>query len=480
MGYLDHAKYRAWWMATSHMRTTLKALRKMLAVAPSRHKKPFYDENLLCRPSISDRNLLSGISERSTILSLPPLPLDAYNSEWHTPDTWTRTGWTRAHLRHLFDALTTWDYLPFSLLCKDQFLQDYQSGSSRFCSSALVHAVLALASRLINENDDDARLLPSGWLGSKMFLDEAEAILQARGPLNRLPDIQALGILSLYQMRCGREAEAHELAEAFVASITELCQREPLMDKEKEQYSRARATTYCGAVSLVRADLATDAHNSQQRDLQLITAKMFQLTEWVHKLITSARSPPGIASNDIVAVYNKCLDWYESLFALVNRDGTRTPFMLFVHMYYHFCVLCAFRLFVSLAVGESDIQPHEICTQAAQSILALAQSYDDLFTLRRVSGLVPYFICASGLYGLGMIDSGSAMDPVHLRLRDQTPPMIKFEPEMYETVVNHSGASAPPSHLKMSAAAHARLLLAKIGSTHPVATMAERMILERA
>lgn len=149
-------------------------------------------------------------------------------------------------------------------------------------------------------------------------------------------------------------------------------------------------------------------------------------------------------------------------------------------MYYHFCVLCAFRPFVSLAVGESDIQPHEICTQAAQSILALAQSYDDLFTLRRVSGLVPYFICASGLYGLGMIDSGSAMDPVHLRLRDQTPPMIKFEPNMYETVVNHSGASAPPSHLKMSAAAHARLLLAKIGSTHPVATMAERMIFERA
>ncbi|KAH7111007.1 nitrate assimilation regulatory protein nirA, partial [Dactylonectria estremocensis] len=472
----------------------------------------------LCRPSISDRNLLSGISERSTILSLPPLPLDAYTSEWHTPDMWTRTGWTRAHLRHLFDALTTWDYLPFSLLCKDQFLQDYQSGSSRFCSSALVHAVLALASRLINENDDDARLLPSGWLGSKMFLDEAEAILQARGPLNRLPDIQALGILSLYQMRCGREAEAHELAEAFVASITELCQREPLMDKEEEQYSRARATTYCGAVSLVRIlhlttgllfdvpshtlqedslildepsyssmgnsqgrsstrpYLATDVHNSQQRDLQLITAKMFQLTEWVHKLITSARSAPGIASNDIVAVYNKCLDWYESLFALVNRDGTRTPFMLFVHMYYHFCILCAFRLFVSLAVGESDIQPHEICTQAAQSILALAQSYDDLFTLRRVSGLVPYFICASGLYGLGMIDSGSAMDPVHLRLRDQTPPMIKFEPDMYETVVNHSGASAPPSHLKMSAAAHARLLLAKIGSTHPVATMAERMI----
>ncbi|KPM39394.1 hypothetical protein AK830_g7157 [Neonectria ditissima] len=474
------------------------------------------------RPSLNDRNLPSGAAEQSTILSLPPIPVDAYNSDSHKADIWTRTGWTRAHLRHLFDALTTWDYLPFSLLCKDRFLEDYQSGSSQFCSSALVHAVLALASRLINENDDDSRLLPSGWLGSKIFFDEAEAILQARGKLDNLPDIQALGVLSLYQIRCGREVEALELAEAFVASITDFCQREPLMDEEEEEYYRARATTYCGAVSLIRIlhlttgqlfntpshklqedsltldeasrssrgnsqvrcstepYLAVDARGLPKCDLQMVTAKMFQLTEWVHKFITSAQSAPGIASNDLVAVYTKCLDWYEGLFALVDRDGSRTPFMLFVHMYYHFCVLCAFRPFVSLAVGESDVQPHEICTQAAQSIMALAQSYDDLFTLRRVSGLIPYFICASGLYGLGMTDSGSTMEPVHLLVRDQTPPMIKSEHDRYQTATGRSTTSAPAPHIKMPAASHARLLLAKISSTHPVATIAKRILLERA
>lgn len=148
-------------------------------------------------------------------------------------------------------------------------------------------------------------------------------------------------------------------------------------------------------------------------------------------------------------------------------------------MYYHFCVLCAFRPFVSLAQGDCDVQHHKICAQAAQSILALAQSYDDLFTLRRVSGLVPYFICASGMYGLGMTDSGSPMDPVHLRLRDDGAPTIRSEPLIYETAVNECGASAP-SYIKMSVADHARLLLAKIGSTHPVATMAERMLSRRA
>ncbi|KAH7117240.1 hypothetical protein B0J13DRAFT_652865, partial [Dactylonectria estremocensis] len=131
----------------------------------------------LCHPRTSKSKASAGASDQSTILSLPPLPLDAYASDSHT-DMWTRTGWTRVYIRHLFDSVLTWEYLPFSLLCKDQFLQDYQNGSSRFCSSALVHAILALASQLINENDDGFSFLPSGWFGSKLFLNEAETLLQ--------------------------------------------------------------------------------------------------------------------------------------------------------------------------------------------------------------------------------------------------------------------------------------------------------------
>ncbi|KAH7146687.1 nitrate assimilation regulatory protein nirA [Dactylonectria estremocensis] len=471
----------------------------------------------LCRPSTSKSVAAAGIPDQSTILSLPPLPLDAYTSDSHT-DTWTRTGWTRAHIRHLFDSVLTWDYLPFSLLCIEQFLQDYQNGSSQFCSSALVHSILALASRLINENDDDFSLLPSGWFGSKLFLDEAETLLQAHEPLDSLPDIQALGMLSFYYVRCGREAKAHELAEACIDCITRIHQQEKSMGGEEQQYSRACAITYCGAVSLVRIlqlttgllfnaptyaiqdgtlilddlfqssisygqvgtstilILSTDAYKSQHFDLSIIMAKAFQLTELAYNLVASARLAPETAVNEVIAVYAQCLDWYESFFALVSREGSRTPFILFIHMYYHFCVLCAFRPFISLTWNQSDIQPHKICAQAAQSILALAQSYDDLFTLSRVSGLIPYFICASGMYGLGMSESGSPMDLVHLRLGDYTLPPIKSEFTISDFGTKQACASAPPSHIKMSIAAHARLLLAKIGSTHPAAMVAERML----
>lgn len=144
-------------------------------------------------------------------------------------------------------------------------------------------------------------------------------------------------------------------------------------------------------------------------------------------------------------------------------------------MYYHFCLLCAFRPFINTSMEGCNIQPFIICSQAAQSILALAQSYDDLFTLRRVSGLIPYFVCASGLFSLGMEKGGSRMDSAHLRLGDH-PSLNKMEINEYESVANRYGASKTPSYFKISATLHASLLLAKMGSTHPAAVIAEERL----
>lgn len=204
-----------------------------------------------CRIRFDDSHVLGGKPEQPTLLTLPPLPLDAYASQPHT-DIWTDTGWTGVHIRHLFDVLLTWDYLPFCLLSKDLFLHDYYSGSDRLCSSALVHAMLALATRMVNENSDRDGVLSSGWLGSKIFYEKAEAIIRDNTQTMSLPDAQALGILSLYHIRCGREVEALEVAELFVTVITKLCRYAPSAGIEDKQYTRVRAGTYCSAVSLTR------------------------------------------------------------------------------------------------------------------------------------------------------------------------------------------------------------------------------------
>ncbi|KAK3366851.1 nitrate assimilation regulatory protein nirA [Lasiosphaeria ovina] len=473
----------------------------------------------------SPSNPTSAISAPSTVLSLPPLPLDAYASHSRL-DTWTRTGWTAAHIRHLIDVLLTSDYLPFCLLCTDLFLHDFERGSSRFCSAALVHAILALSTCLVNENNDSSGLLPSGWVGSQTFVEEAQSDFCQGGQPDALPDIQALGILALYRLRCGREAEAQELAEVCVTSITDLCQRMPLDGEEEELHARVRATTYCGAITLVRilslvtgrtfnvlnhkdqddlvyldqvsrssggksewrgamrpkthTDLAKEAHSAEL--LQLMAAKIFQLTELVYKISTAARKDVEAASAEIVSTYTSCLNWYNDFFTLFDSESGRTPFVLFVHMFYHFCLLCAIQPFVGLKI-DSDMRPHEICMQATQSILALVQSYDDLFTLRRVSGLIPYFVCISGLFSLAMQDSGSHVDPSYLRPGGGGTPLVARQvPDDTEgnpAEPKQDGSSAPPApplRIKTSAAAHASLLLAKISSTHPAAAAADRLL----
>jgi len=288
-------------------------------------------------------------------------------------DTWTKTGWSVAYVQQLFDAVLTWDYLPFCLLCRAAFLEDYNSRLSRYCSSTLVHALLALATRMMIENGSENVSLPNGWSGSKTFFDVAEELIRANGSLSKLPDIQALGILSLYQFSCGRETKAQELADAFAASITDLCLQQSLHVTEGDPYLVVRATTYCGAVSLIRmlrlttgdifspstpkeADLASldrspcnmenesvadrgkertdhtlDTHYSTICSLQIVPAKIFQLTEWVYKLLATANMPSGeVTWNEVLAIYTKCLDWYESFLTVLKDEDSERPFVLFI------------------------------------------------------------------------------------------------------------------------------------------------------
>ncbi|PWI63998.1 hypothetical protein PCL_00827 [Purpureocillium lilacinum] len=238
-------------------------------------------------PGTTSERRLSGDAQSETkLLTIPAsaagcVPLVAVVLSLTGPektkqiDPWTRTGWPVSKIRDRFDSLLTWDYFPFCLLCKDPFLQDFASGDGRYCSPALVNSLLALSTRILDERqhphqqqrqkeqqDCPAKSDAGGgfpdsdcWDGQALF-DESETLISGKEHIGTLPDIQTLGMLALYQVSCGREAEARELAEAFKAEITKLCLLEPLeADKQDDRYMQVRATTYCGAISLVRYDV---------------------------------------------------------------------------------------------------------------------------------------------------------------------------------------------------------------------------------
>ncbi|GJN78630.1 hypothetical protein PLIIFM63780_002139 [Purpureocillium lilacinum] len=71
----------------------------------------------------------------------------------------------------------------------------------------------------------------------------------------------------------------------------------------------------------------SDISGSQLGSLQLISAKIFQLTEWMCKILVSQ---PTAADDEVVLIYHWCLDWYESFFAMLKTDESNSPFVFFV------------------------------------------------------------------------------------------------------------------------------------------------------
>lgn len=66
-------------------------------------------------------------------------------------------------------------------------------------------------------------------------------------------------------------------------------------------------------------------------------------------------------------------------------------------IYFQFSLLVLFHPFVDHRVDVGGSWPRIICAEATQAILTLAQSYDNLYTLRRMPCFAPYCVFAAGL-----------------------------------------------------------------------------------
>ncbi|OCK84692.1 hypothetical protein K432DRAFT_389297 [Lepidopterella palustris CBS 459.81] len=64
-------------------------------------------------------------------------------------------------------------------------------------------------------------------------------------------------------------------------------------------------------------------------------------------------------------------------------------------MYYHFVILLLFRLFFNLAFLGSNINPKNICVEAADNINSLLDAYRRLYGLHRTPSFVPHISLAS-------------------------------------------------------------------------------------
>ena len=171
-----------------------------------------------------------------------------WGDSFATVGDWTAVTKDVRLIRELVELYFSWEHPAFPLLCKEAFMRDWEDRRQRYCSSALINAILSLASRFLDLSSgrsDGPRL-------SDCFFHEAKRQLADERDVT-LPDIQALGILALREMACGREADASRLSEDCVkmaeASLHDHKSNDTFEDAE---YYIVRGTTICGAFSLCR------------------------------------------------------------------------------------------------------------------------------------------------------------------------------------------------------------------------------------
>lgn len=202
-----------------------------------------------------------------------------------------------------------------------------------------------------------------------------------------------------------------------------------------------------------------------------IPAKVFQLTELVYNLLPITCDP-----SEALAVYTRCLEWYDDIFPRLQTSGNGTPFTLFVHMYYHFCLLCLFQPLIKIAPTNLEAQPRNICTQAARAILDLSESSTRLFSHLQVSAFAPHFIWASGLAG-NEIDSTALLSNVPIWTRIS--PSTETTGAKLDDMGTCRDVSSHQSWDRPSISNHASQLLGKMSCYHPLASLARDELREQ-
>lgn len=165
------------------------------------------------------------------------------------PSIWTKVTSDTALVQQLLAKFFSSSIPSLALVSEPQFVQDFREARPRYCSEALVNAILGLACRVTITTSQQISRVSYG----DAFVGEAKALLAQEKDHVNLPSIQALGALSLAEMSQGNETEASELArESVRACIRFLLQTRDRDHDHDDGFRRARALSYCGGFSLIR------------------------------------------------------------------------------------------------------------------------------------------------------------------------------------------------------------------------------------
>ncbi|KAK6857745.1 nitrogen assimilation transcription factor nirA [Apiospora arundinis] len=160
-------------------------------------------------PRLLSEQVLPGIADHGFMDQMSiPIPLSNMGM---FRGTWTSVTEDTDLVQHLLALYFCWEYPTFTTIHKEFFLADFLNGRQRFCSAALVNALLALGCLFSSQVGIATSLDDPHTLGDQFFKETLRLIAQETSQYS-LTTVQAFGILSIREARCGRNVESRYYA----------------------------------------------------------------------------------------------------------------------------------------------------------------------------------------------------------------------------------------------------------------------------
>ncbi|KEY68205.1 hypothetical protein S7711_04742, partial [Stachybotrys chartarum IBT 7711] len=142
-----------------------------------------------------------------------------------------------------------WELPGYSAICKEPFLEDLSTQRRRFCSEALVCAIMARSYQMEYDGDRTTR----EFRIKRLYNQARTLLIVERDALETMyPFIQTLTILASIEIVDNRMQEAWDLA--FEAARLAILDALDHMERPQasDEHLQVRANAFCGAVSLPR------------------------------------------------------------------------------------------------------------------------------------------------------------------------------------------------------------------------------------
>ncbi|KAI9715950.1 MAG: hypothetical protein M1812_005584, partial [Candelaria pacifica] len=367
----------------------------------------------------------------------------------HTPTkSWTSVTQDAELVGHLMGLYFCWLHLFYTLFSRECFLHDMACGRTKYCSTLLFNSLLAFACSYTDRPIVRSDRLDADTAGDYFFA-EARRLLN-EDDRSTMTTVQALAIMALREASCGRASSGFHYSGRCLRMALDLglhLSSDPRISQLSTTEMEVRKITFWGcfvfdtawsfcvckipqipraAITIQQPTIVEPLENkpwkpyidqdgSDQDNLEQpchthrFMQKFSALTEIVNDTLYMFYAPrERFTSKRLLGFYGRYTRWFQALPECLQLKDKPSAQLLCLHMYHHTVVLQLFRPFLKADLLDSNVRPRDICTQSAEGISSLLNTYRELYGLRCSCPIIMHIVMTASTIHLLNLPSPSA------------------------------------------------------------------------